>query len=176
MCLSPALTISVKKWRCCLPAAEPTWLKGIRVQGSRGHLRAAVKERVRLWGLFLSSNPHCSPPRGLLQVPGYKSCWRQDRSPAFLCFPQEEKKFKIRGARRGSKKMCVCACVCVFIYVYAYTNIHTYTDTHVYTQTHTHTHKMTPVLSGWDHPWERETYPLFHGSLQRVYRCVVFFF
>lgn len=72
--------------------------------------------------------------------------------------------------------MCVCACVCVFIYVYAYTNIHTYTDTHVYTQTHTHTHKMTPVLSGWDHPWERETYPLFHGSLQRVYRCVVFFF
>lgn len=176
MCLSPALTISVKKWRCCLPAAEPTWLKGIRVQGSRGHLRAAVKERVRLWGLFLSSNPHCSPPRGLLQVPGYKSCWRQDSSPAFLCFPQEEKKFKIRGARRGSKKMCVCACVCVFIYVYAYTNIHTYTDTHVYTQTHTHTHKMTPVLSGWDHPWERETCPLFHGSLQRVYRCVVFFF
>lgn len=138
MCLSPALTISVKKWRCCLPAAEPTWLKGIRVQGSRGHLRAAVKERVRLWGLFLSSNPHCSPPRGLLQVPGYKSCWRQDRSPAFLCFPQEEKKFKIRGARRGSKKMCVCASVCLYTYMHIQISIHI--QTHMYTHRHTHTH------------------------------------
>lgn len=33
-----------------------------------------------------------------------------------------------------------------------------YTDTH--TLIYTHIHKMTPVLSGWDHTWETETYPL----------------
>lgn len=58
--------------------------------------------------------------------------------------------------------MCVrvCMCVCVLIYIYAYvcTNMHMYTDTH--THIYTHIHKMTPVLSGWDHAWERETYPL----------------
>lgn len=54
--------------------------------------------------------------------------------------------------------------------------MHMYVQIRICIQTHTHMytqiHKITPVLSGWDHTWERETYPLipcftdhYRGSL-----------
>lgn len=56
--------------------------------------------------------------------------------------------------------MCVraCVCLCIYIHIYKYAYIHRCTHTHIYICTHTH--KITPTLSGWDHTWERETYPL----------------
>lgn len=112
---------------------------------------AAITEGARLWGPFLTSNPHCAPPKGVLLIPGYKSHRRQDCSP--LLPSRRKKKSRFMGPEGGAKNVCVCVCVCVLC-----TSTHTYIDAHLCI--HTRTHGTTPALGGWDHTWEREVYPL----------------
>ena len=70
---------------------------------------------------------------------------------SFSCFHQEEKKkFKVQGAKGGSKKCVWCLCVC----------IHTYLCIYKHACVHRYVHEVTPALSSWDHAWERETCPL----------------
>lgn len=145
----PVLTISVKKRRCCLLCCWTCLTKGDSCPGMQRTSPAAITQGARLWGPFLSRNPHCTPPRGVLLIPGYAG----GRIVLLLSSAsiKNKKKIKIHGARRGSKKMCVCVCV-------LYTNMHIYTNTHLCI--YTHTHSMTPALGCWDHTWEREVYPL----------------
>lgn len=147
----PALTISVKKWRCCLPSCWTCLTKGDSYPGMQRASPAAITEGARLLGPFLSRNPHWAPPKGVLLIPGYKSHWRQNCSLALLCFHQEEKKkSRFMGPEGGAKNVCVCVCLCI-IYKYA----HIYRHTFMYI----HTYRMIPALGCWDHTWEREVYP-----------------
>lgn len=124
----PVLTISVKKRRCCLLCCWTCLTKGDSCPGMQRTSPAAVTEGARLWGPFLSRNPHCTPPRGVLLIPGYAG----GRIVLLLSSAsiKNKKTIKIHGARRGSKK-----CVCVSVY---YVQICTYIQTHTYVYTHIH--------------------------------------
>lgn len=104
---------------------------------------AAVAEWARLWGPFLSKNSHCTPPKGVLLIPGYKSHWRQDYSPALLYFHQEEKNSRFMGPEGGAKNVCVCACVSVY-----YIQIHTHIQTHSCVYTYIHTEWLQNLVVG----------------------------
>lgn len=163
----PALTISVKKWRCCLPCCWTCLTKGDSCPGMQRTSPAAITEQARLWGPFLTRNPHCTPPRGVLLIPAYKSHWRQDCSPALLCFHQkEEKKSRFMGPEGGAKNVCVCACVSVY---YIQTGTHTQTHTYVYTHIHTawlqHLVVGTTLGRGRSIPWPSSSWITTEGLL-----------
>lgn len=170
----PALTISVKKMKVLpFPAAEPSWLKGIHVQGSRGHLLQMDSNRgSKALGPFsqqestlrTSQRSAADPWLQVILEAGLFSC-----SPLL---PSRRKKILDSWGQKGEQKMCVCVCACArvcpcTIYKYAHVYRHTLMYIHTCPQTDSSTWLLGPQLGeGGLSPG-----PLVHGSLQRVCYC-----